>query len=384
MTDEEKVRLWELGVGRERATRPVIAGTGTYDTRHTVELTERATEVGVDAVLVVTPYYVRPNRRGIKAHYEAIAAATDLPIVAYNIPARTATDMPNDLLAELGQIENVVAVKQARYEDIAADRRARPARRQRRRSSPRRWTSAGPAASWSPRTSSGARCAASSTSPSSRHEIEDGLRDLYEALSVTTNPTPIKAAAEHGRPRASAGCGCRWWRRPRRRRPSSARHSSATSCSPRCERVRHPPGPAAGRARRDRQEHDGRRVRRPHRRRRHRADVPDARPARDRPGAARLRLPARARRRHRGDRAHPRARGPRRGAAVRAAPAGPHAADLRRPADRRDGALQARRAQAQGGAGRGRAGRPRPSRPARSPWRWSRWPTRSRTRSRWR
>ena len=71
-------------------------------------------------MLVVTPYYVRPNRRGIKAHYEAVAAATDLPIVAYNIPSRTATDMPNDLLAELAPRSTTSsAVKQARYEDMA-------------------------------------------------------------------------------------------------------------------------------------------------------------------------------------------------------------------------------------------------------------------------
>jgi len=118
LTDEEKVRLWELGVA-ESGEAPIIAGTGTYDTRHSVELTERAHEVGVDAMLVVTPYYVRPNRRGIKAHYEAVAAATDRPIVAYNIPTRTGTDMPNDVLAELAEIDNVAAVKQARYEDLA-------------------------------------------------------------------------------------------------------------------------------------------------------------------------------------------------------------------------------------------------------------------------
>ena len=133
MTDEEKVRLWEIGVA-ESGDAPIIAGTGTYDTRHSVELTERAHEVGVDAMLVVTPYYVRPNRRGIKAHYEAVAAATDRPIVAYNIPSRTATDMPNDLLAELAaDIDNVSAVKQARYEDLAPIDGHGPARRQRRR-----------------------------------------------------------------------------------------------------------------------------------------------------------------------------------------------------------------------------------------------------------
>jgi 4-hydroxy-tetrahydrodipicolinate synthase len=171
MTDDEKVRLWEIGVA-ETGDATVIAGTGTYDTRHSIELTERAAEVGVDAVLVVTPYYVRPNRRGIKAHYEAIAAATDLPIVAYNIPSRTATDMPNELLAELGQIENVVAVKQARYEDLAAIDGLDLVASQLVGTEMRRIVD----------------------EPDRRHEIEDGLRDLYQALSVTTNPIPVKAA----------------------------------------------------------------------------------------------------------------------------------------------------------------------------------------------
>jgi 4-hydroxy-tetrahydrodipicolinate synthase len=193
MTDEEKVRLWEIGVA-ESGDAPVIAGTGTYDTRHSVELTERAHEAGVDAMLVVTPYYVRPNRRGIKAHYEAVAAATDRPIVAYNIPSRTATDMPNDLLAELAaDIDNVTAVKQARYEDLAPidgmdllagndDVLARV-------------MDMGGA---------GGICVASNLigtemrrvidEPDQRQEIEDGLRDLYKALFVTTNPIPVKAA----------------------------------------------------------------------------------------------------------------------------------------------------------------------------------------------
>jgi 4-hydroxy-tetrahydrodipicolinate synthase len=192
MTDEEKVRLWEIGVA-ESGDATVIAGTGTYDTRHSIELTERAAEVGVDAVLVVTPYYVRPNRRGIKAHYEAIAAATDLPIVAYNIPSRTATDMPNDLLAELGQIENVVAVKQARYEDMAAidgldllagndDILAKT------------MDLGGTGGILVASQLVGTEMRRIVDEPDRRHEIEDGLRDLYQALSVTTNPIPVKAA----------------------------------------------------------------------------------------------------------------------------------------------------------------------------------------------
>ena len=193
MTDEEKVRLWEIGVA-ESGDAPIIAGTGTYDTRHSVELTERAHEVGVDAMLVVTPYYVRPNRRGIKAHYEAVAAATDRPIVLYNIPSRTATDMPNDLLAELAaDISNVTAVKQARYEDLAPiegmDLLA---------------GNDDVLAKVMDMGGTGGICVASNLigtemrrivdEPEQRNEIEDGLRDLYKAMSVTTNPIPVKTA----------------------------------------------------------------------------------------------------------------------------------------------------------------------------------------------
>jgi 4-hydroxy-tetrahydrodipicolinate synthase len=192
MTDEEKARLWELGVA-ECGDATVIAGTGTYDTRHSVELTERATEIGVDAVLVVTPYYVRPNRRGIKAHYEAVAHATNRPVVAYNIPSRTATDMPNDLLAELGQIDNVVAVKQARYDDFGPidgldllagndDILART------------MDVGGTGGILVASHLVGTQMRRVIDEPERRHEIEDGLRDLYEALSVTTNPIPVKAA----------------------------------------------------------------------------------------------------------------------------------------------------------------------------------------------
>jgi 4-hydroxy-tetrahydrodipicolinate synthase len=192
MTDEEKARLWQLGVA-ECGDATVIAGTGTYDTRHSIELTERATEAGVDAVLVVTPYYVRPNRRGIKAHYEAVARATDRPVVAYNIPSRTATDMPNDLLAELGQIDNVVAVKQARYDDFAPidgldllagndDILAKT------------MDVGGTGGILVASHLVGTEMRRVIDEPERRHEIEDGLRDLYKALSVTTNPIPVKAA----------------------------------------------------------------------------------------------------------------------------------------------------------------------------------------------
>jgi len=118
LTDDEKVRLWEIGVS-ESGGAPIIAGTGSNDTRHSVQLTERAQQAGVSAALVVTPYYNKPNRAGLAAHFRAVAASTDLPLVLYNIPSRSVVDMPNDLLAELAEIPNVVAVKQARYEHLA-------------------------------------------------------------------------------------------------------------------------------------------------------------------------------------------------------------------------------------------------------------------------
>jgi 4-hydroxy-tetrahydrodipicolinate synthase len=119
LNDEEHLRVIELAVQERPASTTIIAGTGSNDTRHAVEMTERATALGVDATLSVTPYYNKPNRRGITAHYEAVARATDKPIVLYNIPGRTATNMPPDLLAELAQIDNVSAVKQANGNELA-------------------------------------------------------------------------------------------------------------------------------------------------------------------------------------------------------------------------------------------------------------------------
>jgi len=118
LTDEEKLRLFDLAV-TECGEALVIAGTGSNDTAHSVHLTAKATEIGVDAVLAVTPYYNKPNERGLFAHFEQIAAATDRPVILYNIPSRCVVDMSNAFLEELAdKIPNVAAVKQARMEDI--------------------------------------------------------------------------------------------------------------------------------------------------------------------------------------------------------------------------------------------------------------------------
>jgi 4-hydroxy-tetrahydrodipicolinate synthase len=119
LDDDEHLGMIELAVNElgERAT--VIAGVGSNDTRHAVRLTERATELGADGLLSVNPYYNRPSRRGVMAHYREVVRATDLPILLYNIPQRTGSDMPNDLLAELAQLQNIVGVKQANPDNLA-------------------------------------------------------------------------------------------------------------------------------------------------------------------------------------------------------------------------------------------------------------------------
>ena len=119
LDDTEHLRVIELAATEMKGRCPVIAGVGSNDTRHAVMLTERATELGADALLSVNPYYNRPSRRGIVAHYRAVTRATDLPIVLYNIPQRTGADLANDLLAELAQLDHIEAVKQANPANLA-------------------------------------------------------------------------------------------------------------------------------------------------------------------------------------------------------------------------------------------------------------------------
>jgi 4-hydroxy-tetrahydrodipicolinate synthase len=193
LSHDEHKRVVEICIETAKGRVPVIAGAGSNNTREAIDLARFAEKAGADAVLVVTPYYNKPNRLGIRAHFEAVAGSTDRPIVVYNIPSRAVIDIPNDLLAELGEIDNVVAVKQARYDDmqpidgldlLAGNDEV--------------------LAKVMDMGGSGGILVASHLvgremrriidEPDSRHEIEDGLRDLYGALSVTTNPIPLKAA----------------------------------------------------------------------------------------------------------------------------------------------------------------------------------------------
>jgi 4-hydroxy-tetrahydrodipicolinate synthase len=193
LSDEEHLGVIELAVNEMRGRCTIVAGVGSNDTRHAVHLTERATELGADAMLSVTPYYNRPNRRGILRHFEEVSKATDKPIILYNIPGRTGTDMPNDLLAELAQLDHVDAVKQANNANLAPiDGLELYAGNDDILCETLELGGAG------------GICVASHIvgdemrrmvdDPEHRREIDQGLQTVYEALAVTTNPTPVKAA----------------------------------------------------------------------------------------------------------------------------------------------------------------------------------------------
>jgi 4-hydroxy-tetrahydrodipicolinate synthase len=110
LSDEERMSLYAVAV----ETAAVVAGTGTYATAHSVHLTEQADALGVDGFLVVTPYYNKPPQRGIVAHLEAVAAATDKPLIFYDIPGRVVVDAEPETISRLAEIPNVRAVKQAK------------------------------------------------------------------------------------------------------------------------------------------------------------------------------------------------------------------------------------------------------------------------------
>ena len=196
LADDEHLRVVELAVKEKPPGTTVIPGTGSNDTRHAVEMTERATELGVDGILSVTPYYNKPPRRGIVAHYRAIAAATDRPIVLYNIPQRTALDMPNDLLAELAQIDGIEAVKQANHANLApVDGLRIYAGNDDMLADVLELGEAGGIVTASHLVGDRMR-AMVDASPEERRRIEDGLRPLYEALGRHQAAIVLKEALE--------------------------------------------------------------------------------------------------------------------------------------------------------------------------------------------
>jgi 4-hydroxy-tetrahydrodipicolinate synthase len=193
LADEEHLGLIELAVRERPAGKTIVAGTGSNDTRHAVHLTERATELGVDATLSVTPYYNKPSPQGLVRHYEEVAKATDRPILLYNIPGRTATNMGPELLAELAQIEGVTGLKQANAAelqlidglDLYAGDDA---------SFARVLDLGGAGGILVASHIVGDQMQRMVTEPQRRAEIDESLRDVYETLFLTASPTCTKAA----------------------------------------------------------------------------------------------------------------------------------------------------------------------------------------------
>jgi 4-hydroxy-tetrahydrodipicolinate synthase len=113
LSDQEKIELFRATVEAAKGKGKIIAGTGTYDTAHSVHLTEEAERAGVDGVLVVAPYYNKPPQSGLYEHFKTVAAATKLPMLLYNIPGRTAIQISNETILKLAEIDNIVGVKDA-------------------------------------------------------------------------------------------------------------------------------------------------------------------------------------------------------------------------------------------------------------------------------
>jgi 4-hydroxy-tetrahydrodipicolinate synthase len=201
LTDGEELELLAAVRAEVGDDAVLIAGTGTNDTQHSRELTKMAAAAGADASLVVVPYYNNPNPAGIKAHFEAVAAAVpELPMVVYNIPARVVVNADLELLHELATIDNIVAVKQSNADELAPIEGVA--------------LLAGDNETFCDVLELGGDGgilvasnivgdrmreiwdAAQAGDFARAREIDDQLRPLYEALALTTNPVPLKAALE--------------------------------------------------------------------------------------------------------------------------------------------------------------------------------------------
>ncbi|MDI2030697.1 4-hydroxy-tetrahydrodipicolinate synthase [Saccharopolyspora sp. TS4A08] len=193
LSDAEHLRLVELAVGERPEGVTVIASTGSNNTAHACWMTERVTEIGADGILSVTPYYNKPNRRGLVRHFTEIGKATDKPVVLYNVPSRIGLSLDHDLLRELGQVDNLDYVKQADNDALAQIDGL--------------GLYAGNDDGFAQALDLGAlggilvashlvgpQMKQMVTDPARRAEIDASLKPLYSALGVTTNPIPVKAA----------------------------------------------------------------------------------------------------------------------------------------------------------------------------------------------
>jgi 4-hydroxy-tetrahydrodipicolinate synthase len=201
LSDDEKLELLRAVRAELGDELTLISGTGSNDTHHSAELSARAADAGADAVLVVTPYYNKPNRAGLEAHFEAVArAAGDAPVVLYNIPSRCVINLSPDLLAELARIDNVVAVKQANNDDLAPieglDLLAGNDEIFLRCLEMGGTGGVLVSSHVVGREMREVYDAATAGETDRAHELNESLLGIYEAMTVTSNPIPVKAALE--------------------------------------------------------------------------------------------------------------------------------------------------------------------------------------------
>jgi 4-hydroxy-tetrahydrodipicolinate synthase len=212
LTRKEKADLFRAVGDAIRGRGKLICGTGTYSTAETVELTEDAERVGADGLLVVTPYYNKPPQRGLIAHFEHVADATDLPVIAYNIPGRTATRIEHETLLRLAQKPNIVAVKDSTGDFQGISRLIAEAPEGFEVYSGDDWATFGYVCLGAVGVVSVASHLVGSQIrqmielietgdiPAAR-KLHESLSPLFNALFITSNPIPVKAALQMvGRP----------------------------------------------------------------------------------------------------------------------------------------------------------------------------------------
>ncbi|HVE76200.1 MAG TPA: 4-hydroxy-tetrahydrodipicolinate synthase [Actinomycetota bacterium] len=207
LTDAEKTALFRAVVEAVGGKAKVIAGTGTYSTAHSIHLSQQAEAAGVDGLLVVTPYYNRPPQEGLKEHFKAVAAATALPVILYDIPIRTGRKIEHETLMELAEVENIAAVKDACGDAQGAARIVADA--------PSGFQlysgNDGDTLPWLSVGAVGVIAVAShvvgpqmaemislfhSGDAAGARKIHLDLMPVFDAMGITTNPIPVKAALE--------------------------------------------------------------------------------------------------------------------------------------------------------------------------------------------
>ncbi len=201
LTDGETVELLQAVRKEVGDDVLLVVGTGTNDTRHSCELTKMAADASADASLVVVPYYNKPNRAGIRAHFETVAAAVpDQPVIMYNIPSRVIVNADTALLGELAEVDNIVAVKQANDDELGPiEGLAILAGNDNTFMRVLEFGGAGVIGVATHVVGEQMRAmldAAREDNLERAREIDAELTPVYEGLSVTTNPIPLKAALE--------------------------------------------------------------------------------------------------------------------------------------------------------------------------------------------